>query len=101
MAGRFEEGWKEYEWRWKTKHLSGGARDFSAPLWNGEPIGDRVILLHAEQGLGDTLQFCRYVPLIAASARVVLEVQPSLVRLLSRLPGVIGDHRSGRQAAAV
>ena len=56
------------------------------PLWGGEPIGDRVILLHAEQGLGDTLQFCRYVPLIAA-AEIVLEVQAPLVRLLSQLPG--------------
>ena len=49
---------------------------------------DRTLLLHAEQGLGDTLQFCRYVPLIAAGAKTVLEVQAPLVRLLSRLPGV-------------
>jgi hypothetical protein len=89
LVGRFEEGWKEFEWRWKTKQTSGGLRDFSAPLWSGEPIGDRVILLHAEQGLGDTLQFCRYVPLIASGARVVLEVQAPLVRLLSRLPGIM------------
>jgi tetratricopeptide (TPR) repeat protein len=89
LAGRFEEGWQEYEWRWKTKYLSHGARDFPAPLWNGEAIGDRVILLHAEQGLGDTLQFCRYVPLMGAHARTVLEVQAPLVRLLSQLPGDI------------
>ena len=89
LTGRFEEGWTEHEWRWKTKHMSGGLRDFSAPLWNGETIGDRVILLHAEQGLGDTLQFCRYVPLIASGARIVLEVQAPLVRLLSQLPGVM------------
>ena len=101
LAGRFEEGWKEYEWRWKAKSCSGGARDFSAPLWSGEPIGDRVILLHAEQGLGDTLQFCRYVPLIASGARTVLEVQAPLVRLLSRLPGITRDRRSRRQVAAL
>jgi len=88
LAGRFEEGWKEYEWRWKTKLLSGDAGRFSAPTWGGEAIGDRVILLHAEQGLGDTLQFCRYAPLIAAGARVVLEVQAPLTRLLSQLPGI-------------
>ena len=88
LVGRFEEGWKECEWRWKTKDMSGGVRNFSAPLWNGELIGDRVILLHAEQDLGDTLQLCRYVPLIASSAGVILEVQPPLVRLLSRLPGI-------------
>jgi hypothetical protein len=88
LAGRFEEGWKEHEWRWKTKQMSGGVRDFSAPLWRGEAIEDRVILLHAEQGFGDTLQFCRYVSLIASGARIVLEVQAPLVRLLSRLPGI-------------
>jgi len=88
LTGDFNRGWAKYEWRWKTKHMSGGARHFSAPLWSGESIGDRVILLHAEQGLGDTLQFCRYVPLIAAGARIVLEVQAPLVRLLSRLPGL-------------
>lgn len=89
LSGRFKEGWIEHEWRWKTKQMSGGARDFSAPLWNGDAIGNRVLLLHAEQGLGDTLQFCRYVPAIAAGARIVLEVQAPLVRLLSRLPGIM------------
>ncbi len=86
-TGRLAEGWSEYEWRWKTKYLSGDARNFTVPQWNGEAIGDRVILLHAEQGLGDTLQFCRYVPLIS-KARIVLEAQAPLVRLLSLLPGV-------------
>jgi Flp pilus assembly protein TadD len=89
LSGRFEEGWIEHEWRWKTKQLSGDARNFSAPLWSGQAIGDRVLLLHAEQGLGDTLQFCRYVSAVVASARTVLEVQAPLVRLLSRLPGII------------
>jgi hypothetical protein len=89
LSGRFEEGWKEYEWRWKTKMWSSGAREFSAPLWSGEAIGDRTILLHAEQGIGDTLQFCRYAPLIARGTRIILEVQAPLVRLLSRLPGVM------------
>src|SRR5204862_353998 len=89
LTGRLAEGWQDYEWRWQTRHLAGDARRFAAPLWNGEPIGDGVvILLHAEQGLGDTLQFCRYVPLVGAGARVVLEVQAPLARLLSRLPGV-------------
>jgi hypothetical protein len=88
-AGRFEEGWEEHEWRWKARHMAGGARGFSAPLWSGEVLGEGgVLLLHAEQGLGDTLQFCRYAPLAAARARVVLEVQAPLARLLSSLPGV-------------
>jgi Flp pilus assembly protein TadD len=88
LSGRFEEGWNEFEWRWKTRQLSGSARKFSAPLWHGEPIGDRAILLHAEQGLGDTLQFCRYVPVVAAGARTILQVQAPLVRLLSTLPRI-------------
>lgn len=88
LAGQLEEGWNEFEWRWlgqdsRLRPLSG------VPPWNGEAIGDRVILLLADQGHGDALQFCRYVPQIAAGARrTVLGVHPSLVRLLSRLPGV-------------
>jgi Flp pilus assembly protein TadD len=98
MAGQFEEGWKEVaeqfregwnesEPRWHPIIRLGPL--FPKPSWNGEAIGDRLILLIAGQGHGDTLQFCRYVPQIAAAARrTVLAVQPSLVRLLSRLPGV-------------
>jgi Flp pilus assembly protein TadD len=89
MAGQLEEGWNEFEWRWQTEPLVRLGTLFPVPFWNGEAIGDRVILLLADQGHGDTLQFCRYVPQIAARAsRTVLGVQPSLVRLLSRLPGV-------------
>ena len=89
LAGLFEDGWKEYEWWRKVQPYSSSVRDFPAPLWRGEAIGDRTILLHAEQGLGDTLQFCRYAPLMVCGAGIILEVQPSLVRLLSRLPGVM------------
>jgi hypothetical protein len=88
LSERYEEGWKEFEWRSKTKTFSSSAREFSAPLWSGEAIGDRTILLHAEPGLDDALQFCRYAPLITCGARIILEVQAPLVRLLSRLPGV-------------
>jgi hypothetical protein len=87
-AGQFEEGWKEFERRWRVEDV---VPPFCKPLWNGEAIGDRVLLLftHKDAGFGDTIQFCRYVPQIAAGApRVVLWVQPSLARLLSRLPGV-------------
>jgi tetratricopeptide (TPR) repeat protein len=88
LAGRFEEGWREYEWRWKQDKIRPLVRSFSQPMWDGGDIGDRVLLLHAEQGFGDTLQFCRYVPEIAAGRRVVLEVQPALLSLLARLPGI-------------
>jgi hypothetical protein len=67
---------------------SGHAREFSAPPWRGEAVGDQIILLHAEAGVGDTLQFCRYAPLLVGGAGIILEVQAPLVRLLSRLPGV-------------
>ena len=87
LAGQFDEGWREYEWRWKQKHKKRHLRGFSQPLWDGGDIGDRVLLLHAEQGVGDTLQFCRFVPAIAAGRRVVVEVQRPLVPLLAGLPG--------------
>jgi tetratricopeptide (TPR) repeat protein len=88
LTGQLREGWEEYEWRWRAKHLVGRGRDFSVPLWSGEEARDRVILLHAEQGYGDTLHFCRYVPMVAERATVVLEVHQPLVRLLGQLPGV-------------
>ena len=83
------EAWDLYEWRLLLRGnpawLSAGIR------WDGKDIAGRTILLHAEQGLGDTLQFIRYAPLVAALAgRVVLAVQPPLARLLRAIPGV--DH---------
>jgi tetratricopeptide (TPR) repeat protein len=88
--GRFTEGWAGYEARWRTGLLRDEAGRFTQPLWTGdEALAGRTLLLHAEQGAGDTLQFCRYAPLAAGrGARVILEVQPSLVRLLRTLPGV-------------
>jgi tetratricopeptide (TPR) repeat protein len=87
--GDFKAGWRAYESRWQVGWLKSQARDFGAPLWLGnESLRGRTILLHAEQGLGDTLQFARYVPLLAArGAHVILEVQKPLVRLLANLPG--------------
>ncbi len=81
------EAWDLYEWRLllkgKPAWLSTGMR------WDGDDITGRTILLHAEQGLGDTLQFVRYAPQVAAFAgRVVLAVQPPLARLLRAVPGV-------------
>ena len=87
-AGQFEEGWKEFEGRWRVEQST---PPFCSPSWNGEAIGDRVLLLFAcfGEGQGDAIQFCRYVPQIAAGAgRIILVVPPSLVRIMSRLPGV-------------
>jgi hypothetical protein len=83
--------WAEYEWRWRNENgrTAKERRPFKRPSWRGEAIAGRRILLHAEQGLGDTLQFCRYVSQVAAlGAQVTLEVQPPLVALLALLPGV-------------
>jgi len=91
LGGDYERGWRDYEWRWRCK--GGPARElrsFQAPLWLGaKSLAGKTILLHAEQGLGDSLQFCRYVGAVAErGARVVLEVHQPLIRLLAQLPGV-------------
>ena len=90
MIGDFDRGWEKYEWRWETENQRPAKRGFTQPLWLGqEEIAGKTILLHAEQGFGDTIQFCRYVPLVVArGARVVLEVQKSLPELMSSLDGV-------------
>ena len=86
--GDLEEGFRGYEWRWRRKGCP-PHRHAASPLWGGEPIAGRTLLLHAEQGLGDTIQMARYVPLAAArGARVVLEAQRSLHSLLRDLPGL-------------
>jgi tetratricopeptide (TPR) repeat protein len=87
--GDFDAGWKEYEWRWKTGAFVRQRRSLPAPLWLGnEPVGGKTILLHAEQGFGDTIQFVRYAPLLAGrGARVICEVQPELRPLLSGISG--------------
>ena len=91
LSGRWETAWTEYEWRGKIEEKGAEPRrDFAAARWTGaESIAGRSVLLHWEQGFGDTLQFCRYAPRVAAlGANVILEVQPALAGLLRCLPGV-------------
>jgi hypothetical protein len=88
--GDFDAGWKAYEWRWRTGAFARQRRQLDAPLWLGDaPVSGKTILLHAEQGFGDTIQFIRYALLLAdRGARVVCEVQPELKPLLSQFEDI-------------
>lgn len=105
LQGDFRRGWALHEWRWLAPGLGVQARACSQPVWlgvggdvlgaaspwpvSGVDLRGRTILLHAEQGYGDSLQFCRYAPLLAAQgARVLLEVPPPLGGLMRSLAGV-------------
>ncbi|MFN0100776.1 MAG: tetratricopeptide repeat protein [Bryobacteraceae bacterium] len=88
LTGDLQAGWKGYERRFDVKG-SPVRRPFAAPQWRGEPLRGKTLLLHAEQGLGDTLQFIRYAPVFAAQgARVVVECQGALLPLLAGSNGV-------------
>ena len=81
---RWTDGWTHYEARWRTTHAAGARRDWPGRRWEGAPGNGETLLVYAEQGFGDTLQFARFAPLVRARGfRVVLAVQPSLVRLLA------------------
>ena len=90
LLGDTERGWKKHEYRWGGAENSRPRRNFSQPIWLGNSlIAGKTILIHAEQGYGDALMMCRYVPLIAAKgARVILELPPPLIRLMEGLEGV-------------
>ena len=87
-AGRLREGFAEYEWRWQVAQFAPQRREFPQPLWRGEPLAGRRILLWGEQGAGDAIQFSRYAPLVrAAGGEPILEVLPHLERLMSWMEG--------------
>jgi Flp pilus assembly protein TadD len=84
-AGQLARGFAENEWRWQTRSML--PHGIPGPCWQGDDPAGRRVLLHCEGGFGDTLQFVRYVPLLAArGAVVVLRVQQALVRLIGRMP---------------
>jgi tetratricopeptide (TPR) repeat protein len=87
-AGQLREGLEEYEWRWQVPQFAGQRREFPQPLWNGEPLNGRRILIYGEQGAGDAIQFVRYAPLVRdAGGEVIIEVLPHLERLLGWMDG--------------
>ncbi|MGA2441875.1 MAG: tetratricopeptide repeat protein [Tepidisphaeraceae bacterium] len=89
LAGDFEKGWPQYEMRWRSSNFRGAWRDFVQPQWDGGDLHGRRILLHAEGGIGDTVQFIRYAPLVAGrGGRVIVSCQPEMVELLRGCAGV-------------
>ncbi|MEI9987864.1 MAG: tetratricopeptide repeat-containing glycosyltransferase family protein [Aliidongia sp.] len=96
LTGDFAEGWPEFEWRWRVEG-GAGTPGFGVPLWRGEPLEDRTLLLHAEQGAGDSFMFCRYAERAAKLGRVLLVAPPALVGLFKRLSGLAGVFAAGAE----
>jgi tetratricopeptide (TPR) repeat protein len=89
LLGNFEQGWPDYEWRWTQPGFT--RRYVEKPLWDGSDLRGRGIVLHSEQGLGDTIQFIRYASLVKErGGTVIVECHPPLLRLLAGVPGI--DH---------
>ncbi len=89
--GNFKDGWEEYQWRWELNNLESQKRKFQFPFWHGENLKDKSIMIHCEQGIGDTLHFCRYIKLLKASGAITyLSCDEKLHSLLQSLDGV--DH---------
>jgi Tfp pilus assembly protein PilF len=82
LRGDYPEGWREFEWRWLSTEMR--PRSFVQPAWRGEKLVGQRLLVHGEQGMGDSLHFCRYLPLLRESGgELIFEVHPPLARLMA------------------
>jgi tetratricopeptide (TPR) repeat protein len=100
LRGDLRRGFAEYEWRWQIPDAK--PRDFAGPAWTGEDLAGKTLLVYAEQGFGDTIQFVRYLPLLAGRAgRVVFECQEPLARLFRDSPVCDGVTVVAREAEAL
>ena len=87
LFGDFRRGFAEYEWRWRTSQLK--PRQFAQPVWDGSSLQGKTILLHVEQGFGDSIQFIRYAPILSSQgAKVIVACYPELMRLFATVAGV-------------
>jgi tetratricopeptide (TPR) repeat protein len=100
ISGDYESGWKHFEWRLRLPRLK-LKREFAEPQWVGQEVAGKTVLLFTEGGFGDALHFIRYAPMLAErGARVVLECQPELVRMLERVGGISRVIRHGEKLPA-
>ncbi|HET6419137.1 MAG TPA: tetratricopeptide repeat protein, partial [Geobacteraceae bacterium] len=98
QVGEYAKGWEEFEWRWKKRGYTSKQRQFPQPAWAGEPLSGRTILIHAEQALGDTVQFARFLPLVAeCGGRVILECPAPLKGLMAGMDGVQQAYATGEK----
>jgi Flp pilus assembly protein TadD len=98
LAGDLPRGFREYEWRKRHDRFRRDFVDLPGPVWDGSDPAGQTILVHAEQGFGDTIQFARFLRLLVQrSARVILSCDPGLVSLLGTMPGVSAVSKAGPQ----
>jgi tetratricopeptide (TPR) repeat protein len=89
FLGRYEEGWQEYDWRWRMPSLNEAMLRFSEPRWDGRKLEQGTVLLHGESAFGDAIQFVRYATLAAERcAKVIVQCPPALQALIAGVPGV-------------
>lgn len=98
-AGRLVEGWEQYEFRWLEPLLSSQRGRYKRPVWDGQDLNGKVILVQCEQGVGDVIQFIRYAPMLQAlGATVLLELRPGLGTLAAAFPGIDRSYPHGKVA---